>query len=193
MKISLVRTFSGFKPATPQDVDQIKRVRIADVITAEVKRVRNPRFHRKFFALLNLAYQYWCPDVRLILPVEHRITKSLIKLMRDSGVSDEALTELQRAFYSQLNSERREIVMEAGKSFEAFREWVTVESGYYVTVLTPRGIERRAKSISFAAMNEPEFQDLYKAVFSVCWEFLADNFRNEAEAEAAAMQLWSLA
>lgn len=48
-------------PADPQAVDFISKLKLGQGVTAAIKRHRNPAFHRKFFALLNLAYETWEP------------------------------------------------------------------------------------------------------------------------------------
>lgn len=61
-------------------------------------------------------------------------------------------------------------------SFEMFREYVTVKAGHYEADLTPQGhIRARAKSISFAKMDEAEFERLYSDVLDVILnEFLTN-------------------
>lgn len=94
---------------------------------AEVAAVvpRNPKFHRKFFALLNLGYEAWNPG-----------------LMHDGQPVE--------------------------KSFEQFREDITILAGHYVQTWTLDGeMILRAKSISFASMDDAEFERVYSAVADV--------------------------
>ncbi|ENR0077794.1 DUF1367 family protein, partial [Shigella sonnei] len=59
------------------------------------------------------------------------------------------------------------------KSFEAFREWVTIQAGFYTEHFYPDGSRgRRAKSIAFANMDETEFQQVYKSVLNVLWNWI---------------------
>lgn len=48
-------------PADPQAADYIAKLKMGAGIRATVKQQRNPRFHRKYFALLNLAFDAWEP------------------------------------------------------------------------------------------------------------------------------------
>lgn len=57
MKILLVRTLSGYKPAFESDYENFKRHKIGDIYEFETKEKRNTGFHRKFFALIDLAFQ----------------------------------------------------------------------------------------------------------------------------------------
>ena len=52
---------STFRAATPYDQEDLKRFKVGDVMEAKVSKTRNPRFHRKFFALLNFAYDHFDP------------------------------------------------------------------------------------------------------------------------------------
>lgn len=59
-KVTLEKRLDGsFVPATPQDAEAMQRVKIGDGITVEFRRMRNYEFHKKYFALLNLAYDAW--------------------------------------------------------------------------------------------------------------------------------------
>lgn len=58
MKIQLVKTLSGtFKPAFDSGYELAKKIPVGEIIEYEWKKKRNIKFHRKLFALLNLAYQ----------------------------------------------------------------------------------------------------------------------------------------
>lgn len=48
-------------PADPQAAEYIAKLKLGAGVRATVKQQRNPRFHRKFFALLNVAFDAWDP------------------------------------------------------------------------------------------------------------------------------------
>ena len=52
-------------------------------------------------------------------------------------------------------------------NFEFYRAYVTMKAGYYNAYETERGMMVLPKSISFAAMDDSEFQRLYDAVINV--------------------------
>lgn len=54
-------------PVDPQASDFISKLKLGGGVVATVKKHRNPAFHRKYFALLNLAYDAWEPGIK-----EHR-------------------------------------------------------------------------------------------------------------------------
>ncbi len=58
---TFVKTNHGLVPYTSADIEWFDKLKIATIVHGEFKKVRNPRFHRKFFALLNLGYEYWEP------------------------------------------------------------------------------------------------------------------------------------
>lgn len=58
MKLKLLNTVQGLKPMYDEDFDEKKKLKIGEVYTAEVKKARNIQFHRKYFALINCAWEY---------------------------------------------------------------------------------------------------------------------------------------
>lgn len=58
MKLTLLNTAEGLKPCYDNDYDQKKKLRIGHIYTAEIKKARNIQFHRKYFALINCAWEY---------------------------------------------------------------------------------------------------------------------------------------
>lgn len=48
-------------PADPQAAEFIGKLKLGQGVTAAIKRHRNPGHHRKYFALLNLAFDAWEP------------------------------------------------------------------------------------------------------------------------------------
>ena len=58
MKLQLLNTISGLVPCYDEDFDEKKKLKLGEVYEAEIKLVRNPKFHRKFFSLLNCAWEY---------------------------------------------------------------------------------------------------------------------------------------
>lgn len=58
MRVMLVKTLSGtIIPAADHDKEILKRFKAGDVFCADVTKPRNLKFHRKFFALLNLVLE----------------------------------------------------------------------------------------------------------------------------------------
>ena len=113
-------------PADQQAAEFIAKLKLGGSVKARVTRQRNPAFHRKFFALLNLGFEAWEP----------------------AG-----------------GEYKGEPVQ---KNFEQFRNDVTVLAGFYDVTVTLKGETRlTAKSISFANMEQDDFDKLYNAVVNV--------------------------
>jgi uncharacterized protein DUF1367 len=58
-EIYLRRVPHGFVPDTEDDFEACKPFKLGEVVKADIKRPRNLRFLRKYFALLRVAYQLW--------------------------------------------------------------------------------------------------------------------------------------
>ncbi|UAN55367.1 DUF1367 family protein [Serratia sp. JSRIV004] len=177
---------------TPEGSDFLQRIRLGEWINAEVKRVRNYKFHKKFFKLLQLGFEYWNPTGGAILPEERHLVNGFVDyLCRQVGqqhsvaLADAADQYLEEAAYTRSGD------LALLKSFDAYREWVTIQAGYYTEHLYPDGSRnRRAKSISFANMDDIEFHQLYKSAMNVLWNFiLFRSFKSQEEVENVAAQL----
>lgn len=58
MKINLLNTTSGLKPLYDADYEEKKKLKLGEIYEATIKRSRNLDFHRKYFSLINLAWEY---------------------------------------------------------------------------------------------------------------------------------------
>ena len=106
---------------------------------------RNPKFHRKLFALLDVGFEAWEPN---------RVRKSY------KGRAME-------------------------KNREQFREDITIMAGFYEQTFDLKGrMVIRAKSISFAKMDDAEFELLYSAVIDVLLREVCTTYKNRAELDS---------
>jgi len=55
-------------PMDPETASYLTKLKNGATLTGEFKRARNPRFHRKAFALLSYAYQCWEPPHNDVTP-----------------------------------------------------------------------------------------------------------------------------
>lgn len=159
-QLSIVRQFlfGLFKGATDKDDKRWNRFwRMAvskeagELFDVETCFPRNPKFHRKMFALLAVGFDSWEPDRK-------------------------------RFSYNGRAIE---------KNFERFREQVLILAGHYDQVFSLRGdrMELVAKSISYAAMDDSEFEALYSAVIDVLLREVCTRYSGRAELEAVAEQV----
>ncbi len=103
---------------------------------------RNGKFHRKFFALMNVGFEMWEP-------------------------------KRKRKSYKGMPIE---------KNFDQFREDITILAGFYEQTFNLKGeMKLRAKSISFANMEEDEFSILYESVLTVILNNVCTNYKNRNE------------
>ena len=58
MKLLLLNTSEGLKPCYDEDYDNKKKLKLGVVYQVEIKKARNVEFHRKYFKLINLSWEY---------------------------------------------------------------------------------------------------------------------------------------
>lgn len=58
MELNLLNTAQGLKPLYDADFDEKKKLRVGVVYRATIRQPRNIDFHRKYFALINCAWEY---------------------------------------------------------------------------------------------------------------------------------------
>lgn len=76
------------------------------------------------------------------------------------------------------------------KNFEQFREDITILAGYYEQTFDLRGrLKLKAKSISFANMDDVEFELLYSAVVDVLLREVCRNYKNREEIDRVVNQM----
>jgi len=59
MKIVVKKTYLGLVPASRGEYDKLEKAKFSDgeIYEVEINKKRNIKFHRKFFALINLCYE----------------------------------------------------------------------------------------------------------------------------------------
>lgn len=192
--IALVKTERGLAPATEADKETIQSWKVGQVVHGKFARMRNAAFHRKFFALLKLAFDYWEPAGGLVPRQELRGIHGLAKFFEQASGKPGQLSDAVAAYIAQLEKDRAERFPAVDKSREAFREYVTIEAGHFNLIRTPDGVRKEAKSISWAAMDEDAFSALYRDVFNACWRLvLSSHFESEQAAMSAADQMGEFA
>ena len=111
MEIYLIKQFdNSFKVSHGSDWEKIKKIKAGEEFKCSITRPRNLKFHRKFFALINMVYE-----------------------------NQEVYDNIDRMRYQ-----------------------LTMAAGYYNSYFNHKGIECfEPKSISFAKMDQDEFDELY--------------------------------
>jgi hypothetical protein len=176
-EVALIRTAQGLVPATEADRETMQKWKAGQVIHGKFTKMRNAKFHAKFFSMLDLAWEYWEPVGGLVPRQELRGIQGLAKFFEKASGKPGQLSEAVAAYVAQIEAERAERFPSVDKSREAFRDWITIEAGHF----------QERKSISWASMDDTEFEPLYRDVFNACWRLvLSAHFETEQAAQAAA-------
>ena len=61
-EVYLTNTGTGLVPSSQQDSEALGVIRLGQQVKAKISRPRNLKFHRKFFALLNVGFDAWEPE-----------------------------------------------------------------------------------------------------------------------------------
>ncbi len=130
MEIHLVRTSLGLQAYSDEDYEELKKIKVGSVVKAKIVQPRNVKFHRKFFSMINAAW--------------------------------DSLTEQQRTNL---------------RSKDTFREQLLITSGFSEPLFDINGQKflERAKSISFAKMDEPAFNEVYNRCLDTILTILIAN------------------
>jgi len=136
MKLFLQNTSRGLIPMYDVDFDEKKKLKIGQVYSCEVRLPRNYEFHKKYFALINCAWEYQ---------------------------NEKRQEEL---FYN---------------SIELFRKTVEITAGHCERIysLKHKDFVEIPKSVSFAKMDNLEFQKHYDNVRSVLFSTFLTNISVE--------------
>ncbi|MDS1352097.1 bacteriophage protein, partial [Klebsiella pneumoniae] len=81
-------------PASPDAREFVKKIRLGAVLYSDFKQARNPAFHRKFFALLNLGFDYWQPSGGEISPADKKLVRGYVQLVAHYAGHGDTLQEL---------------------------------------------------------------------------------------------------
>ena len=195
-QLHLIKQSQGILiPATQETSEFLQsKCRLGAVLEADYKLVRNPAFHRRYFALLNLGFDYWEPTGGAISSNERKLVYGYASFLAAYGGNESALLDAAEQYLDRV-AEKRAGSISICKSFDAYRAWVIVEAGHYDAIQLPDGtLKKHPRSISFSSMDDTEFHELYKASLDVLWRWiLSRSFNSQIEVENAANQLLSFA
>lgn len=136
MEVLLTKTPQGYMiPLSEIEADKCKRFKVGATVRAEVSAMRNHKFHRKFFAMLDVGFDAFDPP----------------------------------------ESEHRGLPVQ--KNRERFRKDCIIAAGFYDAVANLNGeVRAEAHSISFASMDDAEFERVYSAVADVLLQKVLRNY-----------------
>lgn len=187
-------------PATEHDHALMRaNYKIGQAVKTETKRQadRSLQHHRLYFGgLIGLIKDYWEPEVRLINRTEERTASAFCAYLQlKTALTTEQVQALKDDFLAGLSESRAERFTPLQPSNKDINEWIKIQAGYFDLVVCADGtVVKKAKSISFAKMTQTEFNEFYKAAFSVAWRFvLSRHFECEADAENAINRMLDMA
>ena len=167
-EILLTKTMNGFVPQDPVSQEAAEGFRTGETMRCKYTKARNPQFHRKFFALLNVGYDAWEPMDAAFTDKDNALLKKFVSWLRRWGHIPGAQCQADLDAMVEKFSGEWEGSDEAEKNFEQFREDITILAGYYETRTRLDGSLRVvAKSVSFSKMDGEEFEKLYSSVINV--------------------------
>ena len=174
MKIRVIGE-NGKLVAVDNDSQQaIDKITEPTVLTA--KKMRSYRYHKKFFQLLKIAYQYWQPVYNNDF---HNKSENFVV---EAGLTSEQINLFKQVYKKELKR------LEPKKNKEQFRKDLIIKAGFYEIDYRIDGTPRvNAKSISFEKMGHEEFHKLYGKVKDVIYDIILKdistfdkaNFENE--------------
>jgi len=185
-EIHLKKINQGFFPATEQDQEACRLYKVGDTIRFKAQKPRNGAHHRKGFALLQLGFSYWEPPTEPLTAGERHMAQIIADRLDAMGGGSGVIVEQVALIAKEVADNRLLRIGELEKSFDAFRKDVTIRAGFYDLEMSPSGLQKKARSLSFGSMAQEDFNAWYKAVFSVIWNLvLVRHFETEEQMENA--------
>lgn len=193
MDIHLIRSGSGFQPATDADSDRCSAYTQGQIIRVKAQLPRNGKHHKKAFALLQLGFEYWEP-VGFLTTAEKQLASRIADELYAMSGNNQAVVNWIGDIVARHEKARANACGAAEESFDAYRREITIKAGFYDVVKTPSGVKKEAHSLSFSAMPQEKFSEWYRAAFGVIWNMtLYRVFDHESEAEKAVDELMGYA
>lgn len=186
-KLMLTKEPGKLIPFAPDDNQALQSIPNGSVLNVSYTLPRNLAFLRKFFALINLAYEYSKPSFSLVTAQErHGVNGFADFLAKHSGAHGDVLKSMAGEYLATLEQTRLNRFGELQPCKEAFRKNIIIKAGFYDLVSTPDGPVKVAQSISFGNMGDERFQEVYKGCFDVIWtEVLNEVYESQQDAEQA--------
>ncbi|HFK4420460.1 TPA: DUF1367 family protein [Vibrio parahaemolyticus] len=156
--------------------------------------------HRKFFALINLGFEYWSPDVSLISEPEnyiaHETAKQFCYLAGREDMYETHGIEIANMVLSKIKKQRESHCdPEAYKCKDNYRYQVMIDAGFFDLEMLPNGgTIKRPWSIAFDNADQEQFEKIYKGCFEVIWnKSLFQVFNDEQEMQNAVFRFMEYA
>lgn len=112
----LKRTAHGLAAFDDSSKDTLRKIKLGEMVRVKLNRLRNPQFHRKFWAMMNFVYAscgHWQTTEDLVLDLKFRIGHVDKKQVIDYNTGEvlaEILTPKSIAFHAMDESQFQEFV-----------------------------------------------------------------------------------
>jgi len=194
IEVMLVKGQDGaLRPASATDQEHMAKFKTGQAVRVSVTQIksRSLQHHRLYWGgLIELTMDYWEPTGGLVSSGEVSTLNRFADWLDRKGGNSGSVRRACCAFLDELRDSRGSRIEAPHKSREALHEWIKIEAGHFEYAMTPNGVTKKALSINFNSMNQDQFNDFYKAAFSVCWQFiLSRTFESEGQADNAINQL----
>lgn len=185
-------------PAEQVDKEVLSTIKSGRAFKVSAVRVseRAANNHKLYWGgLIRLVAEYWEPQSGLISKYDKQVMGGLIDWVSAQGKNTDALSTLINLYLTDRAQRIKDKLPEderAADQLKIIHEWLKEEAGFYDVQLTPTGIRKQVKSISFNAMpREEEFMAFYRRVFSVAWRYVFSkaNFESEEQAMNLALEM----
>ena len=189
-KIVLVKSGYNLKAIHPNDNDFIRGHPDGTAFNAMLtkKSPRSLQHLRLFYALVDKTMDYWIPPNHVFNQQELDLVRALCDDLKDNHNID--IHQKAKQFLRRLAKQRAEQIRPREIDLDAFVAWLKEELGHYEWVKTPQGLKKVLKSISFAKMDQDEFNQFYRSAFNVCWDLVLQyEFDSYEQANEALNQL----
>ncbi|MBN6711437.1 DUF1367 family protein [Haemophilus haemoglobinophilus] len=148
-----------------------------------LKNNRNYQHHKKFFALLEVGFEYWQPEFQVIAESEKWLAFGPLEdLAEEVGIDFNTIKWFGERRINMLKKKREDkLDYEGMKTLEAYLNHVMKKAGFYdLKPIQDGGTVKERWSISFAKMSQEKFNEVYKGVYGVIWnETLCNVYENE--------------
>jgi hypothetical protein len=169
-------------PVIDEDKQLLRRAPARQAFRVEILRgsARSVEYHRRYWALINTALDYWEPDHGLVGPNEIRFLERYNEFLVDkAGVDPETMDSAQTAYLEHVYQERRQKWPAREKRGQDLHEWVKLQVGHFDWIQTPTGMIRKTKSTNFNAMDQERFIQYYSTVFDCLWRMVCQTVEME--------------
>lgn len=154
---------------------------------------RNYQHHKKLFSLLEIGFEYWQPELKVISDSEDWAFYTPLKMLaQSSNIDFDAIKVFADQCRNELKQHREnKLDYEGMKTLEGYLNHVMLKAGFYdIKPAISGGTFKERWSIAFDNMSQEIFNEVYKGVYGVIWnETLCSVYESEWQLDNKINQL----